>query len=306
LFEALAENAKTILELAAQTGASPRATGTLVRFLASVRLLELDGDVVALTQAAAQHLLRRSPAYWGGMFERLSALPLTADALMHASRTGKSAIYGAAELWQEHARDAELALAFAEAAHCRAAYAAERLAKAPLFENTAHLLDVGGGKGTYAVAFCKNRPQLRATLLDLAPTCALAKDFVLDAGLADRITIQSSDIFAAPWPRGFDAVWLSDIFHDWSMWECAEVASRAFDSLNPGGRILVNEVLLREDRSGPRSATSYELALLLSTNTGRQYTLRDVRQLLRNAGFAGTRITARAGVYTVIAARKPA
>jgi acetylserotonin N-methyltransferase len=276
-----------------------------VRFLASVRLVELRRDLVSLTPAATRHLLQRSPAYWGGMFERLSALPLSADALMDASRSGKSAIYGTAELWQEHARKPELARAFAEAAHCRASHAAERLAAGDLFEKTTSLLDVGAGKGTYAVAFCKTRPALRATLLEMGPACELATAYVRAEGLAERITIQRCDIFGEPWPGGFDAVWLSDIFHDWSVSECAELARRAFDSLNPGGRILVNEVLLREDRTGPRSATSYELAILLSTNGGRQYTSGDLRELLGKAGFARPRLATRAGVYSVVTATKP-
>jgi acetylserotonin N-methyltransferase len=305
LFEALEKGPASVAELALKLDACPRATGTLVRFLASVGLIELHRDQAALTPVAALHLLQSSPSYWGGMFDRLSTLPLTTDALVRASRSGTSVIYGAANIWQEHERDQERARAFAEGAHCRAAYAAERIARLGLFESTATLLDVAGGKGTYSVAFCRSNPKLRARLLELGPASILAKRFVESAALAERIEIQTGDIFGARWPHGFDTVWLSDIFHDWSASQCADLASRAFDSLDSGGRILVNEVLLRDDRGGPRAATSYELAILLSTEAGRQYTFRELRTLLGDAGFSRPRIVARAGVYSVISATKP-
>jgi hypothetical protein len=305
LFEALEQGPAPVAELALKLGACPRATGTLVRFLASAGLIELDRDQAALTPVAALHLLQGSPLYWGAMFDRLGTLPLTTDALVRASLSGKSVIYGGANLWQEHERDHERARAFAESAHCRAAFAAERIARLGLFESTATLLDVAGGKGTYSVAFCRQNPKLRARLLELGPASLLAKRFVESAALAARIEIQSGDIFGARWPHGFDTVWLSDIFHDWSASQCAELASRAFDALDFGGRILVNEVLLRDGRNGPRAATSYELSILLSTEAGRQYTFRELRTILCRAGFSRPRIVARAGVYSVISATKP-
>ena len=36
--------------------------------------------------------------------------------------------------------------------------------------NRRHLLDLGGGPGTYAIHFCLNNPQLKATVYDLPTT----------------------------------------------------------------------------------------------------------------------------------------
>jgi hypothetical protein len=123
-------------------------------------------------------------------------------------------------------------------------------------------------------------------------------------GLA-RVRTLAANMFEGRWPEQQDAVWLSDIFRDWPEPVCAELARRAIESPRPGGRVLVNEVLLEEGRAGPLAATAYELALLLSTSAGRQYTLAELGASLQGAGFVGVEPVARAGVFSVVAGRRP-
>jgi acetylserotonin N-methyltransferase len=125
-------------------------------------------------------------------------------------------------------------------------------------------------------------------------------------GVEARVRCLPFDMFARDWPRGADAVWFSDIFHDWPEARCAWLAERAFDSVAPGGRVFVNEVLLDDDRLGPAAATSYELAMLLATEAGRQYTFGDLRRVLEAAGFDQVHIASGTRVYTLVAATKPA
>jgi SAM-dependent methyltransferase len=299
LLEALGRESRSIADLARRTATSERGTGILLRFLQSAGFARIEGELASLTPVARTYLLRDSDAYWGGMFERLGSIDLTVERLERACADAGS------DLWAEHAVEPSLARSFAEGAHCRARYASQRLAREPFLDGVASLLDVGGGKGTYAVEFASLRPALRVTLLDFAPACQLANEWIESAGVASRVHTAALDMFEDPWPEPQDAVWFSDIFHDWPYERCLELARSAFRSLRPGGRLFINEVLLDANRGGPALATSYDLAMLLATSAGQQWCLRELEGLLARAGFAEVALAARAGAYTVVSATKP-
>ena len=59
------------------------------------------------------------------------------------------------------------------------------------------------------------------------------------------------NMFREPWPKGYDAVFFSNIWHDWNFRTCAWLAARAYQALPPGGRIMLHEALLDDDGNGP-------------------------------------------------------
>ena len=63
------------------------------------------------------------------------------------------------------------------------------LAKRLRLEGRVRLLDLGGGAGTNAIAFCQVYPELTATVFDLPATLPLAEKTVKDAGFESRIAM---------------------------------------------------------------------------------------------------------------------
>jgi hypothetical protein len=304
LFDALADARSTAERLARRLRTTPRATRLLLQFLASLGLVELSQRGARLTDVGRTYCLKTSPLYWGALFERLATLPLTADAIELACRNGKPSVYQGDDIWRHHANRAERARAFAEGAHCRALATALELAQHPSFLGFDTLLDVGSGKATYAVAFATFNPSLQVHTLDLEPVCGFAREHAKSSNVEGRITVHAGDMFRDAWPAPVDAVFLSDILHDWPLSKCAALARRAFACLKPGGTILINEVLLDERGTGPLPATSYGLAMLFSTAGGRQYRLSEVRGLLKRAGFVDARVLTRTSVHTLVGATK--
>ena len=39
------------------------------------------------------------------------------------------------------------------------------------------------------------------------------------------------DLFREPWPKGHDALFFSNVFHDWDFETCDWLAAQAFDAL---------------------------------------------------------------------------
>ena len=57
------------------------------------------------------------------------------------------------------------------------------------------------------------------------------------------------DMFRQAWPKGYDAIFMSNIFHDWDLEINTRLAASAFAALSSGGRIYLHEMLINEDGS---------------------------------------------------------
>ena len=134
--------------------------------------------------------------------------------------------------------------------------------------------------------------------------CQVAQKYIRDAGMEDRVDTLAVDMFREPWPRGYDALFFSNVFHDWDFETCAWLAQQTYDALPGGGRILLHEMLLDDDGDGPVTAASFSMLMLLGTQ-GQQFTLPELKGLLEHAGFTGIDARHTYGYYSLVTATKP-
>ena len=120
-----------------------------------------------------------------------------------------------------------------------------------------------------------------------------------------RVKTQPLNTFTQAWPRGHDAHFFSNIFHDWSDDTCRLLARKSFESLPAAGRILLHEILTDDDGCGPVPAAAFSLLMLLGTR-GRQYSLPELRTFLEASGFVDIEAARTGGsYYSLVSARKP-
>jgi hypothetical protein len=98
-----------------------------------------------------------------------------------------------------------------------------------------------------------------------------------------RIGTHEGDLWKDPFPSA-DVHFYSMIFHDWPPEECRFLAKKSFDSLGPGGRIIVREMLFNNDRAGPFPVEAFNIDMLLWVE-GEQNSGREISSMLREAGF---------------------
>ena len=148
------------------------------------------------------------------------------------------------------------------------------------------LLDVGGGLGTFSVAFCRHYPRLRATLVEHPSVLALARRAVREAGMAKKVRVIGSDFSRDALPRGFDAVFVSNVLHARGVNENRSLLHKLHRCLNPQGQLILRDVFMNRDGTAPEWGTLFSLLLLLQTPQGRCYALDEIRAWLRQAGFS--------------------
>ncbi|MSU36107.1 MAG: methyltransferase domain-containing protein [Pedosphaera sp.] len=293
IFEHLAPGPLTESDLGHRTGLRARPLTVLLTALASFGTLvrRADGSI-ELSPLAREHLLPGGDYFVGDYFARAAE---TAGALEFAdhlrsnrpkgSRPEESGVgYLFREGMKSAMEESDLARLFTLQLAGRAKNVAPVLA-AVLPLNGAHtLLDVGGGTGIYTLAFLRRNPELRGIVWDRPEVLKITSEFARRTTVTDRLELRAGDMFADPVPKDADVFLLSNILHDWDVQDCQQLIRRCAEALPSGGRLIIHDVFLNDDLSGPLHAAMYS-AHLFSVTEGRLYSAAECTQWLTEAGL---------------------
>jgi predicted O-methyltransferase YrrM len=147
-----------------------------------------------------------------------------------------------------------------------------------------HLLDLGGGPGTYAIHFCLENPNLKATIYDLASTKPFALETVDKFSLSDRIDFISGNYLEDTISGHYDVAWLSHILHGESPENCRDILQKTAFALKPGGLILIHEFILNNQMDGPLFPALFSLNMLTGTEHGQSYSENQLMEMLAGIG----------------------
>lgn len=302
LFAALDDAPAASDELARRLSITPRAADILASLMASLGLLTHADSRFHLTEVARECLLPGTPYYWGPFLERARTMPLDANRLLAELRSGDDS-GRVAPVWNPAAPDAAKLRAFTSAMHCQSLPLAARSVPHLGLADVKRMLDVAGGSGSFSIAAMLRHPDLRSTVLDLPPVCDVARDYATQYGVSDRLELAPGDMFAGGWPTGAQVAFFNDIFHDWNDELCVRLATHAHAALDPGGRIVVHEMALWDQKTGPVAAATYSLVMLFATS-GRQRTVPELSSLLVRAGFADVTVRPTVSGYVAVEGHK--
>jgi SAM-dependent methyltransferase len=117
--------------------------------------------------------------------------------------------------------------------------------------------------------------------------------------------VKAGDLRKDDLGSGFDLVFLSAICHMLDGGENASLLGRCFSALAPGGRIVIQEFVLDDDKTGPRSAALFSLNMLVGTAGGASYSEAEYAGWLSGAGFREIRRPRVPGPTGLIVAARP-
>jgi SAM-dependent methyltransferase len=167
------------------------------------------------------------------------------------------------------------------------------------------VLDVGGGSGTWTLAWLEAEPRARAILFDLPAVIPMARQRLTRCGVADRVELVAGDFYADPLPQGADLVWLSAIIHQNSPDENRALYRRIAAALEPGGRLLIRDIVMDDSHTAPLAGALFAVNMLVATAGGGTYTLAEIRADLQSAGFDDVRLVRPdEGMHAVVSARR--
>jgi len=281
VFSELDGTPKTAREVAGRIAAHEPTLSLLLNALVAMRLLTKEGNMYGNSSAAEKHLIRHSSQYIGHLLLLHDAEWNNWGKLEDTIRTGQRSV-------DRHVfeTDPELGSNVLAVLHRIGQQSGPDFAKRLQLIGRVRMLDLGGGAGTNAIAFCQVYSEMTATVFDLPATLRLTEKTVKDAGLESRIALLPGDFNKDTLGGLYDVVLMSDILHYQTFDANAVLVNKVFTHLAPGGRLIIKDRFLDGAGTGPAWTTAFAVHILVNTQQGGCCKTSDAIQWMTKAGFA--------------------
>ncbi len=281
--DALGETPRPAASLATTTAADAGALDRVLRLLALYGIFEYTNGVVAHTPAS--RMLRQDHPQSMRALVRMFGLPgfwAAAGELGSAITTGEPSANRALAggIWGYLSQTPGASRIFGEAMTAKAHGHVAGILKTYDFSSFHVIADIGGGRGHLIQAIIAATPTPSGVLFDQPLVVKEAA-----AVASERLHVVGGDFFNDPLPVA-DAYILMEVIHDWDDEASRKILRAVRRAARVDAKLLLIEALLPTE-SAPNWPTTLDIVML--TIGGRQRTLREYSDLVREAGFAMTR-----------------
>jgi SAM-dependent methyltransferase len=285
VFRLLAERPQTAAELASVIGAPQDPLERLLNAGVAVRLLTVEQGVYRNSLLAESVLIPGRRGYVGNWLRLMSRWMKAWTNLTETVRTGRPAVEPSLFLGGDVAFTRDFIKGMEDYASLRGSEIVQHLE----LGGGGHLLDVGGGPGTYAILFARRWADLQVTVFDLPEVVAIAEERIAAAGVAAQVSTKAGNYHRDDLGEGYDVLFLSDVLHQESPAAAEALLAKAYRALKPGGQLIVQAMFLNEDRVSPRWPVMHSLILLSVYGGGRAYTVEETKRMTEQVGFDNCR-----------------
>jgi SAM-dependent methyltransferase len=296
IFENLAPGPATLDELAASCGVPRRTLAISADAMASLGLLDRDGDRFRNSPAAAAFLsgapgpdLRPMLRFWDRISYGLWA------GLADAVRAGE----GQRQFSRFNEEEQQI---FSVGVEAFSAGAAMALAASYDFSPHRRLLDVAGGTGSFLLPILRRHPGLRATLFELPGACAVARQRLAGEPEGERIDVVAGDFFRDPLPDGHDAMIVANTVHVLSAAHNLDLLRNMRAHAAAGAKLLLVDLWMNPSHSEPPLAPLISGEFLVMSGEGQAYGEDTAEEWLRQTGWRKLERRPLAGPASVIIA----
>jgi ubiquinone/menaquinone biosynthesis C-methylase UbiE len=302
-FSLIADGKRTAREVARTAGASERGTEHLLDALAGLGYLKKRGDQYGLAPIAEKFLVRGKEAYIGGfVYETKLTWPAWSQ-LTEVIRSGKPV-----EAVDTDKGGREFFPKLVESIF-PLSFGAARSAVASLSEKDRkrikNILDVAAGSAAWSLAFAQAIRDARVTVVDYPEVTPVARQFAERLGVADRYDYLEGNLREIDFGRSrYDLVLLGHIIHSEGEQWGKKLVNKSYAALKDEGLLLIAEMVPNDTRTGPALSLLFGLNMLVHTEQGDVFTMRQYRQWLKDAGFKKVKLIEAPAPSPLILARK--
>ena len=306
VFTHLAAGPKTCENLSEIVGVPANRIVTLMNALNGVGLVELDGNLYANSLGAEAFLSRESKYDFGDylrfqidqqMYPFLGQLNEVLDGSLSSD---------AVDSYQHWMSNPEQAALYSNAQHSGSLGPGRTIARMVDLTGAKSLLDVAGGTGAMTIRLLEANPDLTSTIIDFPNVSEIGWRFITEANMTNRVRYIPSNALNVEWPSEQDAILMSYLFSGVPGEEVPRLVQYAFDSLVPGGKFLVHDFMVNDDRTGPVLAALWQLQHMAFTPDAHSVTAGWLKAEMKKAGFIDIQdIQVIQGLTQLVHARKP-
>ena len=256
VFEALYEGPAASMAVAQKVGADPRAAGLLLNTAVALGLIHKSEGQFSNKPLVAACLLPGAPGSMAHSIQLQTAFYRRWGRLAEAVRTG---LRPEEDHREESAGDWVRNFVFGlyDMARPFAPVIAEALDLPN--DRPLRVIDVGGCHAAYSLALARRHPLLTAVVFELPAVVPYAREIVAKEGLAGRVAVQEGNFKREGLGVGYDVALVFGVLNGEPPEGRPALIRKVYDCLNPGGRIVLRDFVLDDDRAGPPEAAIFAL-----------------------------------------------
>lgn len=262
---------RTAKEISKRIDTDMRATEILLDALTGIGLLNKKRGRYSNSSPTSKFLVRGTPYYQGDILRHADILWKNWSGLDEVLKTGNP-------FHKAHNHEA-----FILGMHNIASLKVKDVVDMIGLKNVRTALDLGGGPGTYSIEMTKRG--VKVTLFDRPETVEIAKKVIEKEGVKNTIDLSSGDFNHDEIGKGYDLIFASQVLHSNSGKDNLSLLKKCRKALNKGGRIVVQEFYISEDRTSPAPSALFSINMLVNTSGGRCYSPREIKGWLLKAGM---------------------
>lgn len=280
VFTAISKGAETFEEIGGACGMLPVNAERLVVLLCAAGLVEKQDGRFRNTEDVERFLVEGSRSYmgpwitftkpqwneWGRLAEHLSVKELRTMGSIDKLTVEDARRY--------HAATYSIGMG-----------AGRRFVRSVDLQGRNKIMDIGGGSGAYCICAAKMHPNIQAVVLDLPPVCEVAREFIAENGVADRVKAEVCNFTSDPFPTDCDVAIMASNLPMYGRGMIAAVVRKTFDALLPGGEFHLIGETTNDDRTGPWGPAYWGLGQAISESEGVAHSEADVIGYFKDAGF---------------------
>jgi hypothetical protein len=167
------------------------------------------------------------------------------------------------------------------------------------------LCDIGGATGLLSILVAKHNPHMHCVTFDLPNVEHVARAWVSESGVQDRVEVVNGDFFEGNFPKA-DIITMGNILHDWGYDIKLRLAEAAFQALPKEGAFVVIEGIIDDERRKNAFGLLMSLNMLIETHEGYDFTFHEFQEVCKSAGFQTFELLPLAGPTSAAIAYKKA
>jgi len=302
IFTVIAQGKKTAAQIAAAIKAPQRGVERLLDALVGIEYLTKKGTKYGLRPIAATYLVSTKHTFIGGMADETKITLPGWTQLADVIRSGKPV--SAVDTAEGREFFPRLVKAIFPLTFGGARSLVQKFPPAKL-KKIERILDVAAGSAAWSLPFAQALPNARVMAADYPEVTAVARQYAAMMGVADRYDYLEGDLRQLDFgQKQFDLVILGHILHtEGEKWGKALV-KKSFTALKPGGTLVIAEMIPNDKRTGPPFPLLFGLNMVLHTAEGDVFTMAQMKQWLKQAGFSSVKTVEADGPSPLILATR--
>jgi ubiquinone/menaquinone biosynthesis C-methylase UbiE len=284
VFTHISSGKRTAKEIARAAKSNARATEHLLDALAALGYLNKKNGNYGLEPIADNFLVKGKPAYMGGFAHETKLTWNSWAQLTEVVKTGRPiAIVDTDQGGRDFFPKLVEAIFPMSYNGARAAAAAMPEKNRKRIKN---ILDVAAGSAAWSLPFAQTIPDARVTVLDYPEVTPIARQYAERFGVADRYDYIEGNLREIDFGRDkYDLVILGHIIHSEGEKWGKKLIKKSYRALTDNGQLLIAEMVPDDNRSGAVMPLLFGLNMILNTEQGDVFTMREYREWLKDAGF---------------------